>query len=184
MAYRNEKDRERRLQYAKEVRDWCREHGICTRCSKERAEPGKALCLVCKMKLREDSQERYRKQAAAMTEEEQQARNARKRQIASEKRAQGICQQCARPVYKGHAYCYEHYITQKKAHRKHDEKRFNYYSEQGMCKICGGECVQGKKYCPVHYQQKVESMRKASECRNLKKHTWAQDNNAAFRRKE
>ena len=184
MAYRSEQDRERRRQYAKEVRDWCREHGICTRCNKERAESGEALCLVCRMKLREDSQERYRKYAASMTEEERQARNAKKRQIAAKKRAQGICHQCNRPVYQNHAYCYEHYISQRNAHRKHDKKLLKGYAEQGLCRICGGECVPGKKFCPEHYQQKVEAIKRAGEHRDLKKHTWAQDNNAAFRGKE
>lgn len=35
--------------YAAETKAWCKERGICQRCRKEPAEPGRVLCWSCRL---------------------------------------------------------------------------------------------------------------------------------------
>lgn len=148
---------ESRRKYAKEVREWRKAHGICTCCGKVDAEPGKTLCLACRMDRREYFREYYRKKAETMTEEEKTARSEKKRLQYSEKKELGICPRCTRPTYKNHAYCYEHYLSQKRAHARAYRKKYPYHPS-GTCRICGGEPAPGHKMCPVHYKEYSERM--------------------------
>lgn len=185
MAYRNEQDREHRLQYAKEVREYRKALGICTRCGNDRiAVNSKTLCADCQEKRREYAARQFK----GMTPEEKQQyneqRRIRRKKQRDQHKAAGQCECCGKPTYNGHSKCIDHFLYHKRKEAEHRNQKKKGYAEMGLCRYCGGECVPGKAYCPEHYQQKVESIRKAGECRNLKKHTWAQDNNAAFRGKE
>ena len=156
------KDPEEARRYAKEVREWRKAHGFCTRCGKEKAEKGKSLCLICKMDEREKRREKY----ANMPEEKKKEHLEEKREkaelIRKEKKANGICLQCSRPVYKNHSYCYEHYISQKKADKRHRKKIYPYHPT-GVCRICGKEPAPGHKLCPEHYEQYAARMRECNK---------------------
>ena len=43
-----EKNKKKLLDEGKERREWLKEHGICTRCGKEKAIEGQTLCESCK----------------------------------------------------------------------------------------------------------------------------------------
>ena len=100
---------------AKELREWRKSLGICTRCGKAAAELGKTMCLACLMDSREYSRKHYRKKAESMTDDEKRVRNEKMMQRYHQRKELGLCPQCSRPQYKNHVYCYEHYISQKHA---------------------------------------------------------------------
>jgi hypothetical protein len=164
--------------YAKEVYKWRKEHGFCVRCGKEKAEEGKTMCLLCKMEQREKARERYRAKAAttrSLDAERQRLRRA-------EKNANGICLQCSKPIYNEHAYCYEHYITQKKADKKFKEKKYKYHPS-GTCYICGRESEKGFKLCPEHHKEWAERTAATNKTRDRSAHPWNDANKLTFRKK-
>lgn len=160
--------KEEKKQYAKEVREWRKAHGICIRCGKFDAEPGKTMCLICMMDCRDYAREQYRKKTETMTEEERQARNEANRRRYSEKRESGICQQCSNPVFRNHAYCYKHYISQSHAHGRERKKKYPYHPI-GTCRICGAEPEPGFKMCPTHRKEYSDRMIKYNKERSEKK---------------
>lgn len=139
-------------EYAREVREWRKEHRICVRCGKQDVFKNRIHCLQCLMDLRECSRNRYK----GSSEE----KRLKAKEIRDLKKANGICLQCSKLRYKEHAYCYEHYISQKKAHKKIAQKKYNYYGELGLCRICGKPRYEGHKLCKEHYEVQVERMRK------------------------
>ena len=144
--------------YNKEVRAWCIERGLCTICHREKADPGYKTCLVCRMDKREKASVR------TLTEEQKRAKAEKRRRTAAEHKAKGLCLQCSRPVFQDHAYCYEHYISQRKAHAGERRKKYPYHPS-GTCRICGGEPVPGKKTCEIHYPILRDRMLKINEGR-------------------
>lgn len=182
MAYRSEADRERRVQYAREVREYRKSLGICSRCGNDRiAVNSKTMCLACLEEHRENAAKRF----SAMTPEEKQQRrernNASRREKQAKRRSEGLCAVCGKPAYNGHSKCIDHFLYFKRKDVEAKERKKKGYAELGLCRICGGECVSGKKFCMEHYLQKVEAMKRASECRDPKNHIWKKDNDAAFR---
>lgn len=154
--------------YAKELREWRKSLGICTRCGKFDAEPGKTMCLTCLMDSREYGREYYRKKAKAMTEDEKRVRSEKTSRRYHERKELGICPQCSRPRHENHAYCYEHYISMKRAQARHYRKKHP-VRPPGTCKLCGGEPVPGHKMCPVHYKEYSERMTKLNKERSKQK---------------
>lgn len=155
------RDPEKAKAYAKEVREWRKAHHMCTRCGHEKADPGKSTCLQCRMARREyargyDAQPKVREEVAARR---------------AYKKANGICYACSKPVYKDHAYCYEHYLAQKRQlkawHDKYNPRK-NYPATQ--CRICGAPVTKKpdgtvSRFCEEHYEQYVKLMNKANEVR-------------------
>ena len=78
--------KEERKQYAKEVREWRKAHGICIRCGRFDAEPNRTMCLVCVIDCRELARESYRRKVNAMSEEDRAIRNAEKRRQYADKK--------------------------------------------------------------------------------------------------
>lgn len=157
MPYRNEIDR--RI-YAKEVYYWRKENHICVRCGKESADEGYVTCLACRMEQREKSRERYNLDIKVS-----------RATLRAERRKAHLCQQCGKPVYKNHAYCYEHYLRQKRASREYSDRvRNKNFKAQGLCRICGKPLCKrddGKQsaYCEEHYKQYKERAILSSEKR-------------------
>lgn len=183
MAYRSEEDREHRVQYAREVREYRKSLGMCSRCGNDKiAVNSKALCSECLEKGRENAEKRR----AAMTLEEKQLKqeryNARRREMQAKRRSEGLCAICGKPAYNGHSKCIDHFLYFKRKGEEAGVRKKKGYAEQGLCIICGKECVQGKKFCPEHYQQKLENLKKAEKAKDLKKHPWKQNNDVAFRK--
>lgn len=169
------KSREAQRAYAKEVREWRKAHKMCVRCGKEKALEGRVMCLVCMM----DARERHREEYRQMSDEEKLKRAEKKKLIREEKKARRECLQCSRAVYKNHAYCYEHYISQKKAHTRHRRKKYPYHPS-GTCRICGKEPVPGHKLCPEHYEQYAERMRELNAQKDRSSHRWHDENKITF----
>ena len=48
--------------YARDTYHWRKEHGICTRCGKEGAEPHKTLCAECAEPWRSDKRKSPQRQ--------------------------------------------------------------------------------------------------------------------------
>ena len=150
---------ESRRKYAKELREWRKAHGICIRCGKADAEPGKTECLICRMDCREYGKEYYRKKAERMTEEEKQIRSEKGLRRYYERKEQGLCTQCSKPRYKNFAHCYEHYISHKRSNAQYCQKKYPYHPP-GTCRICGGEPAPGHKMCQIHHKEYSERMTK------------------------
>lgn len=153
---------------AREIRAWRKAHGMCVRCGKEKAVSGHTTCLICMMDQREKSRERSRRHRESMTEEERRVRNEKRRLRSAERKKLGLCRQCMKPVYKNHAYCYTHYISQKNAHRRERKKKYAYHPS-GTCRICGCEPEPGHKMCPVHYKEYSDRMIKYNKDRSEEK---------------
>ena len=145
-------------EYYLEEKEWLKSHGICTRCKKQDADPGHSLCLICRMDARGRKKPR--------TEEQKRQHAENMRRFYAEKRAAGLCMNCSKPAYQGHAHCYHHYIYYKRKGRQQNAKRSNNYAELGLCRICGGERREGSKLCETHYQQYAEQMRAANQKRS------------------
>lgn len=155
------KDPEYRKKYAKEVREWRKAHGFCTRCGHEKAEPGRSTCLVCKMDRRAYQIE-YKSQPKVR--EVEAARRAYKRE-------NHICYACSKPTYKNHAYCYEHYLAQKRQTKAWNDTYRNHHYPSNQCRICGAPVVKKhndmgySKFCATHYEQYLQNMKRANEVR-------------------
>lgn len=157
--------------YAKEVYYWRKEHGICVNCGKEKAEPNRTRCLECKMVQREKMLAAYHNKP----EEVKVLEAEKKRLKRAEKKAQGICRQCSRPIYKNHAYCYEHYISQRNADRKYKQKKLKYHPS-GTCYICGKESEKGFKLCPEHHKEWAERVTETNRKKDRSQHPWTSNN--------
>ena len=87
-----------------------REAGICTRCGKRPAAPGKAMCGICSARQNTRRRERARQNGWMSPEERKAYREER-----------GICFFCDNPVKPGYKVCEKHYEAnvenQKKANR-------------------------------------------------------------------
>lgn len=157
MPYKNKLDG--RI-YAKEVYYWRKENHICVRCGKESADEGYVTCLVCRMEQREKSRDRYDPEV-----------KVNRATLRAERKAAHQCYQCGKPNYRNHAYCYEHYLGQKRANRVYtDRVRNKNFKEQGLCKICGKPLCKrddGKLsvYCEDHYKEYKERAINSSEKR-------------------
>lgn len=148
MPYKNVIDR--RI-YAKEVYYWRKENHICVRCGKESADEGYVSCLACRMEQREKSRDRYDPEV-----------KVDRATLRAERKAAHRCYQCGKPNYRNHAYCYEHYLGQKRANRDYTNKvRNKHFKEQGLCRICGKSLCkrndgQMSSYCEDHYKEYKE----------------------------
>ena len=142
--------------YNKEVRAWCIERGLCTICHREKADKGYKTCLVCRMDRREKAAGR------TLTDEQKRSKAERRRCTAAEHKAKGLCLQCSKPVFRDHAYCHEHYISQRKADARHRRKKYPYHPS-GTCRFCGKEPLPGKKTCETHYPILRDRMLKINE---------------------
>lgn len=162
-------------EYAKEVREWRKANHMCVRCGKEEAYKNYTCCLQCRMDLREAARLRREKAAQSITDEQRIERNALKREQYASKKQQGICKDCNKPVFRDHAYCYEHYLMHRRAHEKHYAKIRKNYREQGLCPMCGKPPFENHKVCEEHYimlrnrilkineQRRIENERKRNE---------------------
>lgn len=162
-------------EYAKEVREWRKEHGMCVRCGKEKAYKNRVHCLQCLMDQREYARERY-----VGSDEE---KRLKAKELRDYKKAHGICRQCSKKVYRNHAYCYEHYLSQKRAHEKHASEKYHHYGELGLCKICGKPRYENHKLCKEHYEIQAERMRKINRERSESREKALQEQYKVFREK-
>lgn len=59
-----EKYREQHRKHGKEVYEYRKSQGICTRCGREKALPNRVCCLVCSLKQTERNSQYYHRKKA------------------------------------------------------------------------------------------------------------------------
>ena len=162
--------------------EWYVAHGICVRCRKRPALPGKVLCAECKDKAREKARLRYKSQAV----KKQQCERVKAR-IAQCKK-DGRCLICGKPVYDGHTLCMEHYLASRRHSRERYDKKMQekrewdarraaelrdvYHVEK--CLYCDEYTIPGKKLCSKHYKLACRNVLKAKRA-SIKKRKEARD---------
>ena len=155
--------------YSYEAYHYYKDHGICVYCKREKAAPGKVMCLNCASILAEKKRAKYNQ----VSEEEREERNRKKREqskaLRDYRKENGLCITCGKPVYKNYSRCYEHYIYFKRVDRKRREARAKRYAEIGLCRICGKPVVKGKKFCEEHLEKYRKIMSHAQAIRMEKK---------------
>lgn len=137
--------------------EWLTELGLCHKCRKERAAPGKKFCYDCLSAIREDSAKRYDPEKAKKYQ-------CRRREIYREKKKAGICVRCSNPATHG-IYCYECSIKAKRrSHKRAKIRKLERHErglipdkrkEAGLCKWCGKKAIEGLQCCEEH--QKIFS---------------------------
>lgn len=148
---------------------WYKEHGICVDCKEEDAAPGKTRCLNCLSIRAEQRRERESKLSPEELAEKNRIKRERGKKLREYRKANGLCDVCGKPAYKGYSKCYEHYIYYKRYETKRRQKRNKGYTELGLCRICGKPTVEGKKFCAEHLEQYREKMRRVQAIRMEKK---------------
>lgn len=154
-AERDSKNRKENRQYLKKI-------GMCVRCGKNKAEPNKTLCYEC---IGKESDSYY---ASERTEEQKERDRNRKRELAEERIANGICPKCGKYKSDNGGICKKckAYLRQYRNKNRHDitrSERPNY----GICYICGENPVmEDKKVCEKCYQDRIRTLPAMWENRN------------------
>lgn len=134
----------------KEEYQYFKSKGICTHCRQEKAEQGKALCLVCKMQNRE-----YKKKYEP---ENIRARDKSKREY---RKANGLCVNCGVRPQQHKLICNKCYSTILRRKAKNTAIPRSERVSYGLCYICGkNELVKGKKVCASCYEVRCKSISK------------------------
>lgn len=109
-------------EYQRELRRWRKEHGICTICGKEKVFTG-VVCEGCREKMNKKAREKYH----SMTPEEKEKYLAniskRRKERRVERRKQGLCVCCGKPVYADYSMCYEHLLKQKRVSKEARDRK-------------------------------------------------------------
>ena len=132
--------------YDKERYNWLKEHHICVRCRKEKAEKGRLFCLVCQMDKRE--QDRNRK----LTIEQKERKRKHNQRRYDVMVALGICPRCGKREHKSNSiFCgICSAIKNNKEMNKRREKGITarvLFGTEGYCSICGKPTDFGQKQC-------------------------------------
>lgn len=177
MAWTKEKARE----YARELRQWCRENNWCVECHKERCIPGKRYCYDCA--------EKSRIRSISRTPEKRAKDNEAARKRYWELKEQGICTRCRKRPSNGKALCtFCLAVDSIKANSRRRDQGImpRYLMGDGYhCALCGKDTEKpGDKLCTTcleRNRERAETMRKHT---NPSAHWWNRDNTAAFSRGE
>lgn len=132
--------------YDKERYQWLKEHHICVRCKKEKAEKGGIYCLVCKMDKRE--QERNRK----ITPEQKERKRIHNKTRYDVMVAFGICPRCGKREHKYNSiFCGKcSAIRNDKNMTKRRNKGITarvLFGDGEYCSVCGKPTENGSKQC-------------------------------------
>lgn len=156
------------MTYSKETYRWKKEHGICVDCGCEEAVGG-VRCPECAAKKAESAMQKHCNMSHEEKEEHNKKRREKAKALRKYRKEHGLCLQCGKPVYNGHAYCMEHFLYHKRYKKKKQAESNKGYRELGLCRICGKEVVSGKKLCAEHLKQYQEIMQKNSYTLNRRK---------------
>lgn len=135
--------------------------GLCVRCRKSTAMPGKTYCEVC---AAEQAEQRLRKKEA-MTSEEIQIKKQKDKiyrdRIRAERRSMGLCIYCGKQKARDHTLCIECNLKHRRSAQKSRERQRyqngtewkngisrHEYPQYGICyKCCKNPVIEGKKLC-------------------------------------
>lgn len=151
----------------KNNREYRRKIGVCTRCGKNKAEPHKKLCLEC---LGAD-QDRYAEKKA--TDEQREKDRLKKRELAEERRAKGLCTRCGKHTTESGGICSrcKAYLKRYRDNHRQDIMRSE-RADYGICYICGkAKVMKDKKVCPDCYETRLKTLPAM----------WANPNNEYFK---
>lgn len=134
--------------YRKDLYDWCKEHGVCARCHRERAATGFTMCPECL------ERERKRKSKhPPYTAEQRDKRRLRKQ----DRVKRGECPLCGKPAKVG-TLCLECYA---KRRNRYQPK----YKPDGECLRCHEPALEGKKLCRTCYDKSCKALEIARAAR-------------------
>lgn len=140
--------------------------GICVQCGKEKPFLGYVRCPKCIEKSEEASRKcwsdpekriRYNKRGSE-----------RKKELILERKENGLCPMCGRPIKSGtYIYCKQCREKKNAARRTQNSRRpGDHFKERiaaGVCMYCGEEVVPGYKLCETCLNRTRDNFRKANE---------------------
>lgn len=145
--------------------EWLTYMGMCHKCRKQKAAPGRHFCFDCLEKIREENARRYDPEKAVEYQ-------GRRREIYREKKAAGICTRCSRPATHG-LYCYECSVKVRRNEIRQAERRKRERHERGLipkkrresglCLWCGEPAMPGFLCCSRHKKIIADAGKKGSE---------------------
>lgn len=165
--------------------------GRCVQCHERDAFTlaGRAYCAAC-IERQHAYEKKYRSTPLG------DARKARVRQRTADRKAQGLCTRCGKPLPPGSPYvtCDKHRAAARIAKRKQTEARTGYPTGQtgerwqdGKCVKCGrpaaGVNSRGEplRLCPAYYENALRGLEKAAANRKeARAHPWTKQNAIAF----
>lgn len=104
--------------------EWLTSMGLCHRCRRAKAAPGKKFCFDCLDKFREEGARRYDPGRAREYQE-------RRREIYRQKKKDGICVRCNKKATQG-LFCLECSIKVKRHNAKTSERRKEERHRRGL----------------------------------------------------
>lgn len=128
--------RKKMSEYRKATRQFDIENGLCTRCHKEYATPGKKMCEVCAVK-----DNSYPRKAKTEEQLKHDRVNYKKRQ--EERIKKGLCAKCGKhAISKGSTrLCIDCLIKDRKIHKRMHERNTEIFRWErpthGLCYRCG-----------------------------------------------
>lgn len=142
-----------------ELREWYKEHGICTICHHENALNGRTYCIVCKARVITYNQDNWMKQK----EKRNPINKEHNRKVYQERKQAGICTRCGKNKPEaGKAKCTRCLVKDRKAHEIGRYTSRSDWMKQGICYTCGkSPCLKGKKICQSCYDKSLKSLEKA-----------------------
>ena len=147
--------------YWKQVRQWRREHHICTLCGKQDAAIGFVRCSDCQQKQAERD-DRYKQTKS----------NSDKRRYERRKEA-GVCTVCGSAIDGPHKLCEKCHKKKLERTRKiRARKHIAPVRKEGFCVLCGEKAVDGKKLCQKHYDSACANLVLARAAINRETHFW------------
>ena len=153
----------------KDLYEWYKAKGICTKCGCNKATPGKTMCWDCADKSNQNSQSYYH---TKMTEDQYKRRiayNKRKRELCI---TFGLCRECLKKDAVKGKYCLECYIkyTRRNSKKREGEVSRTLSVEYVLCYFCGEPVLEGKKTCHSCYTNRKAIMLKNKF--NNESHRW------------
>lgn len=154
--------------------------GICVQCNKEKAKEGQSRCQKCL-----DSAAEYRrKKRSEMTDEQKEIEKQKKREhmrkLREEKKKNGICIWCKKPVSKySDKFCIDCRVASTRRNRAKGITRSERVSF-GICYICGKEPLfEDKHVCKQCYDKKINEAQKIINLPGG--NHWRKQNEAVFK---
>lgn len=166
------KQRELSKKYNAESREWCKEHGICTMCRKEKVHKNHTMCLDCLDQVKFASEETRSEDSKI------QRRNyiKRKRELCV---AFGICRECMCREATHGMKCEK--CKTKERVKSQKNSKIELRKSLGQCHYCDTEVVEGYKVCQSCLDR-IRNIVKTRKIHSTENHYWRNLDNAGARR--
>jgi hypothetical protein len=158
--------------------------GICVKCHRYSAVPGKTKCEKCSAKVAEQRSSKR----DSMSREEKTAINAKqyqaKKKLEDRRRDMGVCLKCGRMLSRySIRFCPEHLVKERNRKRCYAQKKRGHSFTRaelplyGICyRCCKNPVIEGKKMCAVCYGKNLHTLEIARHSKN------AEEGRAAFKK--